>query len=81
MRGYCLLIVTGVFLLLPISAIQAEKSGRQRRILCDYDGTSTLCTRNGSQGPVPITVEDLKEATREPAFEVLTDLGNPGVRE
>jgi hypothetical protein len=69
MRRYCLLILTGGFLLAPISAIRAEKPpARQRRILCNYDGTSTLFTRKESQGPVPITVEDLKEAIREPSY-------------
>lgn len=69
MRRYCVLILTGVFLLAPISTIRAEKPARQRRILVNYDGCSTLFTRKGSQGPVPITVDDLKAAIREPSYE------------
>ena len=65
----CLLILTGALLLAPISNIRAEKPARQRRILCNYDGGSTLYTRKGSQGPVPITVDDLKAAIREPSYE------------
>lgn len=48
---------------------QQSKLHRERRILCNYDGTSTLFTRKGSQGPMLITVDDLKEAIREVAEE------------
>jgi hypothetical protein len=68
-RRYCLLILTGVLLLAPISAIQAEKPARQRRILCNFDGGCTIFTRKGSQGPVPVSVNDLKDAIREPSYE------------
>ena len=61
--------MTGGLPLSPITSIRAEKPARQRRILCNYDGCSTLFTRKGSQGPVRITVDDLKEAIREPSFE------------
>jgi len=69
MRRNGVLILIGLFLLMPISTLRAEKLARQRRILCNYDGTSTLFTRKGSQGPVLITVDDLKEAVREVAEE------------
>lgn len=69
MRRYCVLSLTGFFLLATLSTLRAEKPARQRRILCNYDGSSTLYTRKGSQGPVSITVDDLKAAVREVADE------------
>ena len=65
-------ILIGIFLLAPLSSIRAHKPARQRRILCNYDGCSTLFTRQGSQGPVPIAVDDLKAAIRETVY-----LGSP----
>ncbi|MEC9009931.1 MAG: hypothetical protein VX877_11765 [Planctomycetota bacterium] len=69
MRGYCFPILAAVLLLAPSTPSRAEKPVRQRRILVNYDGGSTLYSRKGSQGPVRLTVEDLREAIREVSFE------------
>ncbi|MEE3365652.1 MAG: hypothetical protein VX304_08390 [Planctomycetota bacterium] len=69
MRGHCFPILVAVLLLAPSTPSRAEKSVRQRRILVNYDGGSTLYSRKGSQGPVRLTVEDLREAIREVSFE------------
>ena len=69
MRGHCFSILVAVLLLAPSTPSRAEKPFRQRRILVNYDGGSTLYSRKGSQGPVRLTVEDLREAIREVSFE------------
>ncbi|MEC7557281.1 MAG: hypothetical protein VYA32_08895 [Planctomycetota bacterium] len=69
MRGHCFPILVAVLLLAPSTPSRAEKPVRQRRILVNYDGGSTLYSRKGSQGPVRLTVEDLREAIREVSFE------------
>ena len=69
MRGYCFPILVAVLLLAPSTPSRAEKPVRQRRILVNYDGGSTLYSRKGSQGPVRLTAEDLREAIREVSFE------------
>ena len=69
MRGHCFPILVAVLLLAPSTPSRAEKPARQRRILVNYDGGSTLYSRKGSQGPVRLTVEDLREAIREVSFE------------
>ena len=69
MRSVFFLVLVGVFLQSAVSSSRAEKPARQRRILCNYDGGSILYTRKGSQGPVPLTVDDLKQAIREPAHQ------------
>lgn len=69
MRGYCFPILVAVFLLAPSTPSRAEKPARQRRILVNYDGGSTLYSKKGSQGPVRLTAEDLREAIREVSFE------------
>ena len=68
MRGFFYPVLVTVLLLAPSSSIRAEKPVRQRRILVNYDGGSTLYTRKGSQGPVRLTAEDLREAIREVSF-------------
>jgi|TARA_B100000686_G_scaffold342328_1_gene421254 hypothetical protein len=69
MRGHCFPILVAVLLLAPSTPSRAEKPARQRRILVNYDGGSTLYSRKGSQGPVRLTAEDLREAIREVSFE------------
>ena len=69
MRGYCFPILVAVLLLAPSTPSRAEKPVRQRRILVNYDGGSTLYSKKGSQGPVRLTAEDLREAIREVSFE------------
>ncbi|MED5448923.1 MAG: hypothetical protein VYA62_11915 [Planctomycetota bacterium] len=69
MRGHCFPILVAVLLLAPSTPSRAEKPVRQRRILVNYDGGSTLYSRKGSQGPVRLTAEDLREAIREVSFE------------
>ena len=69
MRGYCFPILVAVLLLAPSTPSRAEKPARQRRILVNYDGGSTLYSKKGSQGPVRLTAEDLREAIREVSFE------------
>ena len=69
MRGHCFSILVAVLLLAPSTPSRAEKPFRQRRILVNYDGGSTLYSRKGSQGPVRLTVGDLREAIREVSFE------------
>ena len=69
MRGYCFPILVAVFLLAPSTPSRAENPVRQRRILVNYDGGSTLYSKKGSQGPVRLTAEDLREAIREVSFE------------
>lgn len=68
MRPFVLLALMASSPLVTIAPLQADKPTRQRRILCNYDGCSTLFTRKGSQGPVPITVDDLREAVRETRY-------------
>ncbi len=69
MRGYCFPILVAVLLLAPSTPSRAENPVRQRRILVNYDGGSTLYSKKGSQGPVRLTAEDLREAIREVSFE------------
>ena len=69
MRGHCFPILVAVLLLAPSTPSRAQKPARQRRILVNYDGGSTLYSRKGSQGPVRLTAEDLREAIREVSFE------------
>ena len=69
MRGHCFPILVAVLLLAPSTPSRTEKPARQRRILVNYDGGSTLYSRKGSQGPVRLTAEDLREAIREVSFE------------
>jgi len=69
MRGHCFPILVAVLLLAPSTPSRAEKPARQRRILVNYDGGSTLYSKKGSQGPVRLTAEDLREAIREVSFE------------
>ena len=68
MRPFVLLALMASSPLVTTAPLQADKPTRQRRILCNYDGCSTLFTRKGSQGPVPITVDDLREAVRETRY-------------
>ena len=42
---------------------------RQRRILYNFDGASPMFTRAGSNGPVSITVDDLKRLIQEVTYE------------
>ena len=69
MRGHCFPILVAVLLLAPSTPSRAEKPARQRRILVNYDGGSTVYSRKGSQGPGRLTAEDLREAIREVSFE------------
>ena len=68
MRPLVLLILITGSQLVTCSPLQAAKPTRQRRILCNYDGCSTLFTRKGSQGPVAITADDLRAAVRETRY-------------
>ena len=69
MRGSVFSILVAALLAAIVSPVTAQqKSARQRRILVNYDGGSTLYSRKGSQGPIRLTAEDLREAIREVSF-------------
>ena len=66
MHAHRLFILAIVFLLALTSTLCAkEPVQRKRRILCNFDGCSTLFTRKGSKKPEAITADDLKAAIRE----------------
>lgn len=48
---------------------EAKPEPRHRRIQYNLDGTTPLVTRAGSNGFVPITVDDLKQLVREVTYE------------
>ncbi|MEZ6059889.1 MAG: family 10 glycosylhydrolase [Planctomycetaceae bacterium] len=52
-----------------MSAIGAEPSIRDRRVLYNFDGDSCLWTKANSKGPVALTVDDVKHLIEEVAYE------------
>ncbi len=64
-----LFMLTVSFLVAQPSTLRAdepvEQPPRKRRILCNFDGCSTLFTRKGSKKPEAISANDLKAAIRE----------------
>ena len=71
-RGTASLLVVAVSLvLLAAPATAADQPQRTRRVLYNFDGDSSLSTKAGGKGPVPVNVDDVKRLIEEVASEGL----------